>query len=236
MAIVLAGPTENDGRPVFVVSPSTTGWMTWFTGAGDDPAPTPPAKGRGTGTKLRLSFTGAEVKTVDLVFSEPVELHDGEMFYTGTWELDDCFDFSAVIPATTVTPNAGAGNCNLVDAGGYNVIVPAAGDGSHDVDLSSPMPVVPALGGGYWEADQATALVTPSSTPGQSDWHLLDVPVESFFLRQMPMGHPLGKFEIDAYKAEWVSPAWSLRLRVDKQSAGAGEVAGWLMLFREKST
>jgi hypothetical protein len=48
----------------------------------------------------------------------------------------------------------------------------------------------------------------------------------------MPMGNPLGLFDIDTYKAEWIHQNWKLRLWVDKQTDSAGDVGVWLMLFR----
>lgn len=248
MPVVLNGPAELDGKPVFVQAPNTTGFMTWFTGRGDDLAPTPPASGRGDGAQIKLEWDNVEArgsKSVDFQFSEVVELHDGEVFYgdgglIGGWTTDDELSFSAVIPATVATVNGtNEGNCNLVDAGGYNIIVPAVGDGTHDIVLADAVPVPAGYdGGGYWDANYRTGDVTPAVKPGDSEtlWHLLDIPVESFFLKRLPLGNPLGAFEIDAYKAEWIPPSWKLRLSVTKNSTGAGQLAGWLMLFREKST
>lgn len=234
-------PTEHDGRPVIVMSPSTEGWMTWFTGAGDDPSPTPPASGRGTGTQLKIEWT-AETgsKSVDVQFNEPVEIHDGQLNYTPSeWTHLSRWDFSVIMPATVVTPNGGGtGNCNLVDAGGYNIIVPAAGDGTHDVDLSTAVPVPSGQASdGYWDVDRLTGAVSVSSTPGQAGWHLLDVSIQSYFMRNMPMGNPLGIFDIDTYKAEWISDRWTIRLEIDRQDTTVTtSVAAWLMLFREHST
>jgi len=239
--VKLDAPTEADGKPTIVIAPNTQGYMTFFTGAGDDPAPEAPASGRGTGTPIGLDFAGPETQTVEIQFVEPVEMHDGQLWYTpvANWAKEDKYNFSAVFPAAALTPNAGAGDCNLVPVGaGINIVVPAAGDGSHDVDLAlSKAAPVWANSAGYWDVlDLKTGAVTPSTTPGAAQWNLFDFEIESFFLRNMPMGHPLGVFDIDTYKAEWISPAWKLRLKVVKVSANAGEVAGWLMLFRENST
>jgi len=229
----LDAPTENDGKPVVVISPSTEGWMTWFTGAGDDDA----YGTRGEGTKLRLTFTGPDSagKECTINFIEPVELHDGQLFYQPSeWNPDDRWDFFVRMPATTVTPNGTTtGNCNIVDLGSYNLIVPAAGDGYHDISLSQAVPIPSSQG--YWDVDSRTGAVTPSATPGAAKWNLLDVQIESFFMKNMPMGNPLGTFNIDTYKAEWISDRWDIVLKVYRNTAGAGtfDIGAWLMLFRE---
>lgn len=244
-------PSEPDGKPVVVMSPSTEGWMTFFTGAGDDKANPP---GRGTGQKLVVTWDGTETgsaltKTVEVEFSEPVEVHDGQFFYpTGaatdpTWSHASRWSFSVIMPATPTPPAAApvnTGNCNSVPTGlGYNILVPAAGDGALELDLATAVPV-PASGGGYWNADHETGAITPSTTPGKADWHILDnVPVESFFMRNMPMGNPRGMFDIDTYKAEWISERWKLKLSVSRNETNntiATWAAGWLMFFRERAT
>lgn len=242
--VTLDAPQEHDKRPVVVMSPSTEGWMTWFSGAGDDPAPTPPASGRGQGQQLIVEWATADAlpstKQVEIRFIEPVEIHDGEMLYPpGQWGPKSRWDFSVRMPATTTTPNAGLGNCNLVDVGGFNLIVPAAGDGSHDVDLAQAVPVPASAGTGYWDADRNTGAVSPSATPGSASWALFDVEIKSYFMRNMPLGSPRGIFEIDTYKAEWISERWYLTLEVLRDAAEAQAdtyVAAWLMFFREKST
>jgi hypothetical protein len=236
-------PKEEDGKMVTVVSPAREGTMTWLTSRGDNMSPTPPDTGRGKGPKIKLDFTGSGTEYVDFQFSQPVELHDGAMWYTPVenWSHDDEFSLSVIIPANTPTVNGtNTGNCNLVEyipSSGMHVIIPAAGDGTHDIDLSNAAPIfMPNSTGGFWEVDSSSGEITVSSTPGQSGWGLFDFPVESFFLRNIAMGHPLGIFEIDVYKAEWCHQSWIYRLSCTKNSSGAGTVTGWVMVFREDST
>jgi hypothetical protein len=231
--IRLDAPAEPDGKPVFVMSPSTEGWMTWFTGSGDDLSPTPPASGRGEGTKLEIDFAGPGTEEVAIQMLEPVEIHDGQLCWDpALWTKADRWSFKVRMPATVTTPNAGAGNCNLVDLGGYNLIVPAAGDGSHDIDLGQAVPVPSSTG--YWDVDHDTGAVAPSTS--SASWVLLDLQIESYFMRNMPLSNPLGIFDIDTYKAEWISERWKLVLEVVRSSAGSADVSGWLMFFREHST
>lgn len=228
----LIGPIDRpDYKAVVVVSPSRDGWMTWFTSRGDDPASPP---GRAKGPKLDLSFIGPDTKTVEIRFTECIEIHDGEVWYmpVASWTPDDEFSVSVILPATIATPNvSNTGNCNLMPVGPYDVILPAAGDGSHDVDFAQAVPV-PASEAGFWDCDYDTGITTPSATPGKARYHLLTGELEMFFLRNVACGHPLGSFEIDVYKAEWVHPSWKVRLTVLRTTAGPGRITGWLMVFR----
>jgi hypothetical protein len=229
---------ESDGKQVMVPSPATHGWNTWFTGAGDDTASAP---GRGEGSAIRLSFTGADDKYVDIQFTEPVEMHDGEIFYSpvANWDMDDIFTMSAYLGATSPTSTPGTGNCDKQDSGqGFDFMVPAAGDGDWTLDFTNVWtyaPVPQSMGGYYWSYDKDTGAITAASA-GDGNCNLLSVPVEVKFLTNIPMGHTLGRFEIDTYKVEYIHPGWKLRLRVVKSTTTAGEAAAWIMVFRRYNT
>lgn len=245
--VALDAPTDpRDKKPVFVMSPATDGYLTWIIGTGDNPNATPPDTGRGTGDAYRLDFTAQEmidaggsevVKTSEYEFIEPVEIHDGQVVWSPVenWGADDRFSLGSRVPANVAVPNgSNTGNCNLVATlAGYNVIIPAAGDGTHDVDLSAAAPV-PAGGFGYWDNDYDTGTVTPSATPGGADWHLLDVNVYSWLIRNVLLNHPLGVFDIDVYKTEYFHPSWRLFWEVRKKTSGQGTITGWIFCFRKQ--
>ncbi len=232
-----ASPVEEDGKPTVVISPAQTGWGTWFTSHGDDLSPTPPASGRGDGAKIEVAFAIAETKETVFQWSEPVQIHDGELNWDpADWDHNDEVSFSLKMPASVATANAGAGNCNLVNLGGYNLIVPAAGDGSHDVDLAQVVPLLSRSSTGYWDADRSTGAVAPSATPGAAGFNLLDIPIESFLIKNLSLGNPLGQFSIDAYKAEWISDRAQGCLKVVRSSTGAGTLSAWVMCFRESTS
>lgn len=226
---------ENDGKVIVTPYPATEGYKTYFTGAGDQLDPLV----RGGGPRLRVSWDNIEdrgAKSVEIQFSEPVEIHDGEGYHTGTWDLDDLLDFQLIMPATATTVS-GSGNCNRVDSGlGYDVIVPAPGNGGYEADLSLAVPVPADLQNpnGYWDVDHDTGEVTPSATPGQAKFHLFSAEQEVYFVRRVALGHPLGCFTVEPYKAEWIHPRWKLKMIVTKNSAGAGNFAGWLLAFRKQ--
>lgn len=228
---------EADGKQVVVPSPATHGWNTWFCGAGDNLNPTPPSSGRGQGTPFRLTFTEAANQYFDAQFNEPVEMHDGEIYYTGTWTMDDYFELSSVLGPTVATSTPGEGNVQAVDMGGYSVYVPAAGNGSHTVDFENVYAAAPVPTGGneYWTYNKSTGFLTPTPD-GSGNCNIMNMAIEVYFMRKIPMGHGLGRFEIDTYKVEWLHPSWKLRFRCIKTSSGDGEVAAWIMLFRQGNT
>jgi hypothetical protein len=233
--VFAALPKTPDSRQVVVISPATEGWQTWLTGAGDTLSP--PAVG--TGTKIRLSWTAEEsrgLKTVDIQFIEPIEVHDGQaVFYpVGNWTPDDCMSMKVIIPANSTTTNGGGtGNCNRVPSGlGYDVIVPAAGNGAYDIDLSTAVPLPAPSKDGYWDVDYDDGTVTASEHPGNAAFHLIAAEVKVGFLNRMPAGQAHGVIDVDVYKTEWIHNGWKIRVECDKQSAGAGEFGGWLLTFR----
>ncbi|MGW8289041.1 MAG: hypothetical protein ACWGNP_02100 [Candidatus Bathyarchaeia archaeon] len=232
MAVTISDLAKRtkDNKLIALVNPSTEGWATWFCGAGDHAT-----NGRGEGTALKSTFTGAAEQNVEVTFNEPVELHDGQVFWSpvANWDNDDRYSFAAVLPATPTTSTPGTGNCDKVASGqGYNIIVPAAGDGDYTVDLDDAVPVPSDDSTGYWACNYDTGVVSVGS-PGAAEFHLIDAAVTNYFLKHMPMGNPLGVFDIDTYKAEWIHQNWKLKLSIDKNSSSAGEVGGWLMLFRK---
>jgi hypothetical protein len=244
----LDSASEDDGKLVVVPFPARDGFKTFFTGAGDDLAPTPPASGRGQGTALAISFLASDdystlplSKSLELQWSEPVQIHDGQgqVEPVAEWSVKDLLSMTARLPATVAVVNGGGtGNANVVPTGlGYNIIVPAAGNGGHDVTLADAVPV-PAAGAGYWEADPITGVVSASPTPGLGSYHLLDIQVEALFANRIPLGQGTGVFDIEAYRVEDIHPNWKLIVTIDKYKVPSVDCdwAGWLLIFRPNTS
>lgn len=240
--------TSSDGTPVDISAnrmlvvnfPAEFGSNAWITGRGDDIV-----NGlRGRGPALRFKFDDVvrsgvpEEKYVEIQFLEHFQLHDGHFDCKDpqNWDLDDEWDFCAVMPATVVTPNPGnTGNCNLVDLGGYNAIIPAAGDGTHDVDLATATPV-PKVGGG-WDYDYGTDVLSFPSDPTDTEFAMLDVTVMPHVQIAVNVPYsPAGMFDFDAYDCVDISKRWKLRCTVRKSSDGPGKLAGWIVGFRRENT
>ncbi len=223
---------EDDGRLIVTQFPAMIGANTVFTGCGDDIVNSV----RGAGETIRVFWDDVEargIKTKNVQFLEPIELHDGEAYYRGLWTTEDTLSVSMVIPATTVTENVGnTGNARRIPASPYHdVFIPAAGDGDVDIVVARPVPT-PDLDG-FWDIIKTTGEVMPAATPGHSAWHLLSIPISGRFLSNIPLGAPTGVFALDVYRAEYIHQTWTLRVDVKKVSAGAGELAGWFLTYRK---
>lgn len=231
---------DSDGKQVIVPTPAPAGSFTWYTSAGDQLAPLK----RGDGTLARITFNAAEtgVKTVELDFAEAVYVHDGEINWRGIDDFDGRDHFSVYVKfgVSTVVPNGGGtGNCTVVE--GY-IIVPAAGAGDYDVDLSEACPIPSSQG--PWIVNEKTEEITvyvEGQELGKYDQRivlLLVTPDPMYLIRNVSMGSPRGIFEIDAYLVEWLSRHWKLGLEVNKVKSPTNpvEMNGIIMLFRWNAT
>ena len=238
--LVPGQPDAPNKRLLVVNFPADFGSNLWLTSRGDDLV----NQKRGRGTKLAHKFddvtrTEYEEKSVEIQFMEQIQLHDGHIDLADPvhWDITtDEWELSVTMAANTVTPNVGnTGNCNLVDMGGYNAIVPAAGDGAYDVDLETAVPL-PSPGGG-WDYDYFHDALTFPTDPASTNWALLDVPYEVFVQTAVNVpASPMGMFDFDAYDAQRVSPRWKIKFTVRKLSSGPGAIAGWIVCFREQNT
>jgi hypothetical protein len=240
--ITLDSPHDpQDKKPVVVMSPATEGWNTWITGAGDDLI----TGERAGGAPFLIEFEDGylpQTQTVDFDFIENVEVHDGQVSWEpkDKWSKLDKFSLGVFIPETIAVFNpSGTGNCNIVNPLGIPgepdsyIIVPAAGDGYHDVDLDIASPV-PANGTGFWQVDYELGDIS-IGTPGSSDFHLLTIPITSWLIRNVITTHPGGWFDIDVYKTEWFHKSWKLRWEVYKETPGDGAMSGWILAFRKNT-
>jgi hypothetical protein len=214
--------------------PAYLGTQTEFTSRGDDMATGTP----NTGPRMEFIFDGQGAgpwtQSVDVQFLQPVQLADGAAIFSGLWNPTDGLSFSVEIGANAVTANpAHTGNCSLVPAGGYNVIVPAPGDGTHDIDLATAKPLIPNIDGGTnpWWVDLYTGAIT-SSERGDGNAILIDAPQSILFINDTPVGAADGHWDIEVYRAEFIHQSWVLRATVVKRSAGAGTLAGEILIYR----
>lgn len=241
--VLLGSPKTDDGKPVFDIFPGSEGFKTWIVGRGDNLTPTPPDTGRGTGDAMVMTWATLESrgkKTLEFQFLEPVEIHDGQISWaeTSAWDHTDSFSVGIKIPASTVTiNNSNTGNCNLVNLGapGMDMIVPAAGNGTHNLTVARPVPDREGVGG-YWDVSYNTGEVTVSTNPGQGKWNLFNFDVTGWMIRNICCGNPKGVFDIDVYKVEYFHQTWKLVWECTKESAGGGTISAWIFCFRRYTT
>lgn len=227
-------PATSDNRPIVVSSRFSKGIDPYLCGVGDDMA----TGQKGAGTKLRFDDVATE-ETIEFGFVDVVRVAAGGVMWTDC-QIGDTLDMWLSAKAAPLTPNAGLGNCNLVDTGlGFNIVVPAAGDGSHDVDLATANLVPNQLGAGHWdwdEPDLGLGTVTPNL--GVGAWDMFDVEIK---LVHWVCGLPMlgaGEFYLDPNSIDrkiYQRWTWFAKL-VSEAQHGAATAAFYLNLARSKTT
>ncbi len=185
---------------------------------------------------MLISFAAAGTDSVEVQFSEPVELQKGQGCFSpaANWDVDDYVSFFAVIPANAPSSTPGTGNVDETDlGGGLKMYTENSSDtGSHTLDLALAVPT-PVEGTGYWNADYETGALTGNAL-GTGDYLLLNVETTVGFLNQVPLGVD-GRLDIEPYKVEWIHQNWKMKIEVTKNTAGAGKFSVWLLVFRKNN-
>jgi hypothetical protein len=236
--------TIDDNRLVVAPSVMPDTYTVQFIGASDDYA----NGTRGMGTSLHITMAdGAPSSQYIQLYTVDPCLALGASICSGYGNEDDYFEMTLMAPATPVTVNGTTtGNCNLYNVGPGNLILPAAGNGTHDVDLTAPMnanlagpdPVfvsqavpVPAedLSGvttafnGYWDWTESTGQITVNSAQtGQYNLYDFAVPltrwIKHFPVWAMPGVMFKHKFLIHNKGAK-VLPQWYVQIETTRATS-----------------
>lgn len=244
-------PQEGDGRLNVVNAPMPDGWNLYVTSASDDMNPTPPDLGLGKGDYILVAFDSSEIeasgnngveKSVEAQFNTPVALKDGRLINTPleNWKPSrDRWWLYIKIPANVHDDN---GETDVYHDTGNNIFIPAdppTADKKLKLANCAPVSVKKGEEGtGFWSVDFDTGVITPACTwdgptPIPSgNYHLLDVTnhVETF--NNMYLGNPMGVFDVDVAKTEWIHQNWKIIMKVLKKSPMGGEVSIWFQFYR----
>lgn len=168
----------------------------YFTSEGDDTT----NGRRGEGGRLVMSHADGASTTNETIiqFVDYIQILGGRIRVVGA-NPDDYISFDCYVDATPVVVNdMTVGNCNLYDiGGGANMIIPAEGNGTHDVDLTAAINVnvagnpgqptlitqaipVPATeedgtSKGHFDWNRITGAVT--ANPGRGKYYLFNFPM-----------------------------------------------------------
>jgi hypothetical protein len=238
-------PRQDDGKEVITQSPATEGTFTWFSARGDNIG----AATRGGGNKFHLNFTGNATKEVDIQYIEPVEIHKGCVHWApvANWDFTDEWRVSLILAAVTITENGtNTGNCDrieIIPSSGLYIIIPADGDGAYDVTLADACPTPDGYtkktpdNVGYWSVDKYwTEAITPQ-LDGTGEFNLYTFGNEMFFCHDMNCGNAQeGAWHMIPDKAEWVSKKWLVRFKCTKTTTSAGDIGGYVKIFRPGAT
>ena len=231
-------PTTSDGRPIYLTSRFRGNVDPFFAGSGDSEA------GRGAGDLFCIDWAtppgSAEDKDLEFGFCDWIYIAKGTVRWANAGP-GDYISFHAHAPATTVVANAGAGNCNLVPTGkGFNLIVGAAGDGSHDYSDAVPVPAFDVAGdpNGYWSWDEPdTGKGTMTFTgDGKSMYNLYDAQLPLvYWVKKLPLiGSGSASLQPET-KARKVLPHWKFKVTAHNEALGQLQVI-WHLDCARKNT
>ncbi len=237
-------PRSEDGRILMQPVTLDKGIWHWFCGAGDDPV-----AGKAGGQTFMLSSAAAhEVVTASWHFNDWVALSGGVARYRGA-NLGDVCNFTMYAPASVATPNeTGTGNCNKVPTGlGFNVIVPAAGDGAFDVDLENDVTPIPNEGkGGLWDwswpdEGRGTFLPAPGHFPfmvGHYDFYDVPIPMIRFIANVPLLGQGQLEFNPQNPHPTYILPHWQMVCTLTRGADASTplEFIWYMMTARKKTT
>lgn len=233
-------PKTSDGRIIYLFSKFRGDVDPQDCGADDD------------GNDFCLGWdtppVGADDLSLEWQFHDWVYVAAGSIRWSGA-EAGDSISMKLSAKASTLTANVGAGNCDKNNTGlppGAHIVLPAAGDGDWDIDLSadSAAPViVPAFDAsgepnGYWDWDEPnTGRGTVSAgAPGASPWNLFDFDIDlvKWVRHKQLIGS--GVEVVDPHtKARKIPPQWTWR--VDLHTGGGHSMhAAWGLSTGRKDT
>ena len=226
ISVSIAGPTTSDGKQIVLPCLFPGNVYLFVCGASDSGS----ARGDGGLFTVTSDSAGDTVNNLD-PFLDFVYIAGGSLLFQGG-VLGDWFSARIVCPATEVTVNeANTGNCTLMDVPACpglpidaKLIIPAAGNGTHDVDLATATPIPshdteePGIGSGFYNWNEPTSgMGRGTLTPVldmTGDYHLVDHEVQLVnFVNKIPiLGSGYLDISIPAIKPKKILPHWHGRL------------------------
>lgn len=239
--VELAGvPTTSDNKPIFLPNLFPGPDTLYLTGSADNLAD----KTRGDGPAFVVESSAVEDKVLEFGFLDAIYLAGGTVNASGG-DANDWISLSLHAPATAVTPNGtNTGNCALVEiipGSGLYMIVPRAGDGTHDVDLTTAVPVPSGIDesapAGFWEwSNPATGsgVITPMMAR-TGNYNLYAFPVDlARFCNRLPLLVSL-VLTVPAIKPKKILPQWRFRATLHHDDTTPIVVAWYLLTSRVKT-
>jgi hypothetical protein len=236
-------PVASDGKPYTIPNCFPGEVVLNFTGCSDKiTAPT----SRFGGALFGMSKTGVGTETFTMDFLDGLYLAGGGISWEGGGYGSYVY-FELAAPATTTKAPlvANQGNCNKVDTGfGFNIIVPAAGDGVFDIDAAVPIPAnddETNAPNGYWEYSEPWVGkgVVSAGIPAHGKYSLYDAPLElaHFVKVQTHLDTGIRNLVAPAIKPKWILPEWKMVVSIYNADANKTLKVTWdMMIARRKTT
>jgi hypothetical protein len=234
----MPAPVAADGK-LFVLPNSFPGEVLLnFTGTSDGAT-------RFGGPLFGLQQVGVGSATFDVDFLDGVFLAGGHIEWDGGhWGSNVYMELVAPASTTKAPAIPGQGNCNKVPTGlGFNIIVPAAGNGQYDLDVPIPIPSFDDETNamtGYWHYSEpwvGKGTLTPSATP-TAKYNLFDVQLELAHFAKLHLFMDSGRRDMiaPAIKPKWILPEWKMRVVITNTEASKTLRLAWdLLVARRKS-
>jgi hypothetical protein len=232
-------PVATDGKPYTLPNCFPGEVILNFAGCSDGTAQ------RFAGDLFGLQQAGVGTATQILSFLDGMYLAGGHVAWEGGG-YGSFVDFVLTAPATTTKAPAtsGAGNCNKVPTGyGFNIIVPAAGNGQYDLDATTPVPAnddESYAQTGYWESSDpwlGNGVLTPG-VPTKAKYNLFDASLELTHFCKLHLFCSSGARDLiaPAIKPKWVLPEWKMKVSIYNAVSANTLTAVWdLMIARRKT-
>jgi len=187
--------------------------------------------GRVDDTQFKLQKSGAGDVALEVSFAGTRSLAGGFVQWKNGG-IEDGVDFEVFAPASQVTATPGVGNCNLVGEPAI-LVVPAAGNGSHTIDLYNDAVPVPApAGNGYYDLDTAGNPTPNQDSPPTGAWNLYLATIQiAHHITDFPIwGDGMAKIGEDNIKPEDLLRQWTLKTTLHNRSGNADLGIRWALV------
>lgn len=232
-------PVAADGKP-FVLPNSFPGEVLLnFAGVNDQLSP--PKRFGGALFGITQQGVGEATFTVD--FLDGIFLAGGHIDWDGgSWGSSIYMELVAPASTTKAPASPGTGNCNKAPTGyGFNIIVPAAGDGQYDIDVPTPIPAYDDETNaqqGYWNYSEPWVGKGTMSPAAGGKYNLFDIELELAHFTKLHVFLESGMRDMvaPAIKPKWILPEWKMKVVINNADANKTLRAGWdLLVARRKS-
>lgn len=235
-------PTTSDGKQIVLPNLFPGNVLLYITGVGDSSTVI------GAGSKFKLSSSSG-TQDLEFQFRDWCYLAGGGIFYE-TATTNDEVSMKLFAPASTVSTSSGGntGDCNLYSLGdGMNMIIPAAGNGTHNITSAIPVPAYDEENGetpdGYWDWDSPDtgAGTVSANASALGGFNLYDFPIDiSYFVRNLQLvGNGAdGNFAltVPAIKPKKILPQWKFKVSLVNGGALHTVKVGWYLVTARRKT
>ena len=232
-------PKTTDGKPLITANAFPESHVVQMIGAADDAD-----NGRGEGAKFQIFRDADGEAELEWSMIDHIHMVNGVSLFKDA-VLGDWAEFKVYAKATTAVENpTNTGNCNryeIPDTGGtLHMLLPAAGDGTHDIVLADAVPVPNAYWAGYWDCalpEEGAGAVTPNVTAtGRYDLYDFAIDLNRFAVYCPLLGSGKVVYGVEVVKAATVLPQWTFKVRLHNEGGGHVIQMGWyLVIAREKT-